>query len=408
MRQYLQSISDAVKEARWLTREPLLWFGSAFAFLTIGVLALDIAVALPGSGFSATAGEYIGRDFFTFWSSALTAAAGRPEAAYVVGPHHPIDHAMPYPPITMLLCWPLAGLSFAQGFFAWTGLGLAFFAYPLARIIGWEMAVLAAIGAPAALINIRLGQSGYFTAALLAGGLMLVERRPLLSGILLGMLCCKPQLAILVGPALVAGRHWRILIAAAATALALAAASAILLGPDTWINFVDRLVVQRQFMESRVAAWSWMPTAFAMMRLMGATPPAAYLIQGLSTICAAIAIAILWRERCPLCIKSAGLAIASFLATPYAWDYDAVALTFAAAWLGNESVRTGFGPWEKIVVLVLLMLPALSVMTAKLLDLQIAPILLWLSLAVVMRRALNWRFGMAVPPIRDPAPQSTA
>jgi alpha-1,2-mannosyltransferase len=248
----------------------------------------------------------------------------------------------------------------------------------------------------------------YFTAALLAGGLMLVERRPLLSGILLGMLCCKPQLAILVGPALVAGRHWRILIAAAATALALAAASAILLGPDTWINFVDRLVVQRQFMESRVAAWSWMPTAFAMMRLIGATPPAAYLIQGLSTICAAIAIAILWRERCPLCIKSAGLAIASFLATPYAWDYDAVALTFAAAWLGNESVRTGFGPWEKIVVLVLLMLPALSVMTAKLLDLQIAPILLWLSLAVVMRRALNWRFGMAVPTIRDPAPQSIA
>ena len=151
-----------------------------------------------------------------------------------------------------------------------------------------------------------------------------------------------------------------------------------------------------------------MPTTFAMMQLIGATPRAAYLIQGLSTICAAIAIAILWRERCPLCIKSAGLAIASFLATPYAWDYDAVALTFAAAWLAKDAATTGFHPWEKIAVLVLLTLPMLSVIHAKLFNFQIAPILLWLSLAVVMRRALSWRFGMAVPTIGDPAPQSTA
>ncbi len=152
-----------------------------------------------------------------------------------------------------------------------------------------------------------------------------------------------------------------------------------------------------------------MPTAFAMMRLIGATPPAAYLIQGLSTICAAIAIAILWRERCPICMKAAGLAIASFLATPYAWDYDAVALMFAAAWLAKDAAETGFHPWEKITVLVLLTLPTLSMIPAKLFDFQIAPILLWLSLAVVMRRALNWRFrAWRSRTIGDPAPQSTA
>jgi len=84
--------------------------------------------------------------------------------------------------------------------------------------------------------------------------------------------------------------------------------------------------------------------------------------------------------------------VATFLVTPYAWFYDAIVLTFAAAWLANEAVKTGFEPWEKITVLVLLTLPALSLGPARLLNLQIAPILLWLTMAVVMRRGLGSRF----------------
>jgi hypothetical protein len=66
-----------------------------------------------------------------------------------------------------------------------------------------------------------------------------------------------------------------------------------------------------------------------------------------------------------------------------------VVLIFAAAWLGNEGVRNGFAPWEKITVFTLLMLPALSIPAAWLLGLQIAPILLWLTMAVILRRGLT-------------------
>ena len=399
MRHHIQYAANLFKYAPWLTRKCLLRWGSLCAFATIGVLALNLALH-SGAGLTDAAGERFGRDFFQFWSSAVLAAAGRPEAAYIVGPHQTVDQPLAYPPIVMLLCGPLAGLSYAHAVVLWGCLGLALFTWSLSRLVGWEMAAFAAVGTPAAFINIFLAQNGCYTSVLLVWGLTLVERCPVGSGIYLGLLCCKPQLGILLVPALIAGRHWRPLIAATATALALAAASAILFGRDTWIGFFDRLLLQRQWMESHVAAWSWMPTVFAMMRLLGANSPAAYLVQGVSAISAAIAVATLWRGSGPLGIKSAGLAVATFLATPYAWDYDMMILIFAGAWLADDGLRNGFRPWEKTTVLVLLVLPLISLISAKLLDFQIAPILMWMSLAVIMRRGLSRHSVLATAPLR--------
>jgi hypothetical protein len=49
-------------------------------------------------------------------------------------------------------------------------------------------------------------------------------------------------------------------------------------------------------------------------------------------------------------------------------------------------------------VLVLLTLPALSMISVKLSGLQIGPILLWLALAVLMGRGLDWRLPAAIRP----------
>src|SRR5215469_5034446 len=242
MRRYLQTALDAMEWAPWLTRNRLLHCGGVCAFLTIAVLVLNVA-ALDAGGRTEAGGETLGRDFFTFWSSAVFAAAGRPEAAYVIGPHNSFDHTLPYPPIVILLCWPLSSLPYVPAYFFWIFLGAALCIWSLSRLVGWEMAAVAAIGTPAAFVNIFIGQSGYYTAVLLAWGLMLVERRSVLAGILWGTLGCKPQLAILLPVALAAGQRWRTFIAAAATVVGLAAASAVLLGPDTWIGFLDRALL---------------------------------------------------------------------------------------------------------------------------------------------------------------------
>jgi hypothetical protein len=398
MHRFIQDAFEEIKHARWLTRPRLICWGGGFALLSLLLLARDTLTSPPGIT--------EGGDFPIFWSGAVLAAAGRPEAAYAIGPDHTFEQALPYPPIMILLCRPLAGLSQTEALLLWFLLGAALYAFSLSRFVGWRIAGLAIFGTPAALCNIICGQNGYFTAALLGWGLALVDRRPVTAGILLGMLGYKPQFGILVPVALVAGRYWKTAAAAAACVGLLAATSMMLLGMDAWISFFHRLMLQRQLTELGTLLWTRMPTVFIMIRLLGISSPAAYALQGLSTICAAVAIAGLWHARCPLAVKSAGLVIAAFLATPYAWDYDAVVLTFAAAWLANEGARTGFRPWEKITVLVLLTMPLLSFTAARLLHLPIAPILFWLSLAVVVRRGLGLGFSSAMKPVRTGASQS--
>jgi arabinofuranan 3-O-arabinosyltransferase len=402
MRDFLGSAAKAFREARRLTRERLLLAGAACGVGWIGVLAL--------AGFFDAGGEHWGRDFVQFWTYAQLAAGGRPAAAYALHAHQTIDHVFAYPPIVMLLCRPLAGLSYPAAVLVWGVLGLALFAFTLSRLVGWEIAALAAVVTPSAVFNIYLQQTGYYTAVLLGGGLMLLERRPTAAGIVLGMLWCKPQLGILLLPALIAGRYWQTLVAVALTALTLTTASAILYGPDAWIGYFSHMVALSRLIASADVAATWMPmtTVFAMMRHIGASVPAAYTIQGLSTICAAVAVALLWRGDGSLAIKSAGLVIATFLATSYAWAYDAVVLTLAAAWLANEAAKTGFRPWEKTCVLVLLTLPALAAISVRLSGLQIGPILLWLALVVVMQRGLDWRFPVVIQPARSLSSGSTS
>ena len=201
MRHHIQYAANLFKYAPWLTRKCLLRWGSLCAFATIGVLALNLALH-SGAGLTDAAGERFGRDFFQFWSSAVLAAAGRPEAAYIVGPHQTVDQPLAYPPIVMLLCRPLAGLSYAHAVVLWGCLGLALFTWSLSRLVGWEMAAFAAVGTPAAFINIFLAQNGCYTSVLLVWGLMLVERFPVRSGILLGTPVLQAAARNPVGPRL--------------------------------------------------------------------------------------------------------------------------------------------------------------------------------------------------------------
>ena len=68
------------------------------------------------------------------------------------------------------------------------------------------------------------------TMALLGGALLLIERRPWLAGVLIGLLAYKPQFGVLIPVALVAGARWPTIAAAGATVVALVAISFAALG----------------------------------------------------------------------------------------------------------------------------------------------------------------------------------
>ncbi len=233
MRQFLERAIQAVEFAPWLTRERLLRWGKVCALLSLALLAYDL-VAYPANGGTN------GRDFFGFWSSSALAAAGRPEAAYVIGPLRTFEQSTMYPPIMMVLCWPLSSFSYSHALLVWVGLGAALYVWSLFRLVDWRMAALATVGTPAAFWDLFSRQNGYFTAVLLLWGLRFVERRPISAGMLLGTLCFKPQLGVLVPVALAAGGYWRAFASATVSVALLLTASVIVLGPDTWISFFHR------------------------------------------------------------------------------------------------------------------------------------------------------------------------
>jgi len=63
-----------------------------------------------------------------------------------------------------------------------------------------------ALAFPGTFQNFIQGQNGFLSAALLGGGLVILERFPLTGGMLLGALSYKPHLAALIPVALLAGR----------------------------------------------------------------------------------------------------------------------------------------------------------------------------------------------------------
>src|SRR5262249_22159756 len=146
-----------------------------------------------------------------------------------------------YPPLLLLAVTPLALLPYPIALVVWQGasfaLYLAVIAAILRRIRHADITVArlwlrCAIAFPAVFINLGHGQNGFLTAGLFGAALVALPQRPLLSGVLFGLLAYKPQFGLLIPVALLAAGQWRTVLAAGITVLALAGAAAIAFGAD--------------------------------------------------------------------------------------------------------------------------------------------------------------------------------
>ena len=123
-------------------------------------------------------------------------------------------HFWSYPPHLILFIWPLGLLPYLPAYAVWCMVGLSVYLLTAraAGVAQKHMLFLAV--APAVAVNILGGQNGFFTAALLIGGLVNLDRRPIVSGILFGLLTIKPQFGMLVPVLLVITARWRVIGAA--------------------------------------------------------------------------------------------------------------------------------------------------------------------------------------------------
>lgn len=278
-------------------------------------------------------------DFLSYWAAARLALQGDPAMAYDIAEHYrmeltiaPIDGLLPfpYPPPFLLLVTPFGLLPFGIAAAFWillTG-GLYYFA---ARRLAEPRVVLAQ---PGVLANGLIGQNGFLIAAIFMAGTRLLERRPFLGGVVLGLFVFKPQLALLLPVAVLAARKWTAIAGAMLTVAILLLAALAAFGVEAYRGFLSTAPQYATFMQQNRWPWEELASTFAFCRSLGLGPVGSMTIHGAVAAVAAPAAWKAWRTDHPA--KVAVLAAATMLIPPYLFTYDSLLLVVPIAWLMNH------------------------------------------------------------------------
>src|SRR5690606_2700380 len=185
-----------------------------------------------------------------------------------------------------------------------------------------HVALLLLVAFPGFYRNLTQGQNGFLTAALLGGGLLLLERRPWLAGLVLGLLSYKPHLGALVFVALLAGRQTRALGGALVSTGITAVVALAAFGPETYLQFFEDIPHASALLYDQALPLHKMHTLSSALLLLGVPALAAKLLQAAFSLAVVAAVVWLWRRSGRPYLRFAALGIGVLAATPFAFDYD--------------------------------------------------------------------------------------
>jgi alpha-1,2-mannosyltransferase len=372
---------DLVRSGEWLTRGRTRLVATAVLIACAAALLYLVGTA---NGLVDVQGRPLGTDFSSFYAAGTYALDGKPEAPFdlarqhareqqLFGPNTPF-YSWFYPPFFLFVAGALALMPYATALAVWQAVTLGLYLLTIRAILSSSpppdgkggagsdpLWILLAFTFPAVLVNLCHGQNGFLTAALLGGALIQLERRPIVAGVLFGLLAYKPQFGLMIPLALLAKGGRRTFTAAAATVALLCAATVAAFGPHVWAAFLDSTRFTRLIaLEQGDVGWYKIQSVFAWARMWGATIPIAYAVQGTMDLAVGAALIWLWRSPVPYALKAAALCLAAMLATPFALDYDMMALAPAIAFFAADGFARGFGPWEKTALAVLWLTPLIA------------------------------------------------
>ena len=296
---------------------------SAFVALVVGLQALK-ASSLP--------------DFAVFWAAQHVAHPyDYLELSRALGPKTTF---FPYPPTFLLLTLPLAWVTMHAGYLAWVGLSAATLVASLRRLTAPLVLFV-----PAVFLAGINGQTSLIVAALLFTASTL-NTRPILAGVLLGVVACiKPQVGLLIPIVLLAAGQWRTISAAMATLTLVGLATTVAYGPGIWSVWLGSLPA---FVAANDTAWTGRYLA-----LPGVWKPLALLVGALLCLLAG---------RRGMTEQGYFIAIAAaLLGSLHAMDYDAailapfaVSAAFSNRWFGLAYAGALAFPPNALTVLAML------------------------------------------------------
>jgi Glycosyltransferase family 87 len=382
---------DWLRHADWLDASRVRGYLWLLALLNGAALAWLVVTSTGGIDRN---GYLLGTDFLSFWAVGKVLLAGG--NAYDAAAHIAVQRtlyaghsgytAFFYPPPFLLVCAPLGLGGYFPALALWlAGTGAAFVAAlrPWLRGLSGGQLGLVLAAFPAVLLTITHGQTSFLAAALLGSGVWLAASgRKGWAGVLLGLAIIKPQFGLLVPLALIAAGEWRVIAAAAATALVFAATTTLAFGLDVWPTWYAASGSAQEAMAGGAIGFAKMQSVFAAARLAGAGTGPAYALQGVvAATCAALIAHVFWRRGFTR-ESGAALLVAALLATPFVLDYDLLLLAFPLAILADQR-----RPWEKAAALAGFVLPALARPLAMTTGIAIAPLMLLVLFALLLRRA---------------------
>ena len=311
----------------------------------------------PSYALSDICGFPYGRDFLNTWAGPRIAFAGHVRELFDLSAYYRLLQAeygrwvpvynWSYPPSLLAWLWPLSRAPYLVAYAIWVAVLTPTFV--LVGVAGVQpgrraAAITLLLLAPACLINMINGQNGFLTGALLLGGLALLPRRPMLAGVLFGLLTIKPHLGFALAAALLALGAWRTILAASATAAAMVGQSVLMFGWEPWKLYLTVTSgVQLQLLKTWQGFYTTaMASVLATARSDGLPYSAASALQGAVTL--AVLGAVVWamRRTDDWKLRTAVVVLATPLATPYAFNYDLPALSAVIAWrlLDDEPLST--------------------------------------------------------------------
>jgi alpha-1,2-mannosyltransferase len=390
------TITNWLRDFSWLNAKRVRFYS---AVLLLAYVAAAIAQLATAHHLIFKSGACVGGDFVNPYAASIAALKGDPASVYDFHRHHLQQIAVMggkdfgllgfhYPPMFLLLVMPLSMLPFITSWILFETVTLAGYLAVLRRIAPIPLGLWLALTFPGVIINFMCGQNGFITTALIGGGLLLLERKPVLAGLLFGMMAYKPQFAILIPFALLVAREWRALFATAISAILFAAISLAVFGEPTWRAFLGSLPsFQKIILERGAINFSTLQTIFGAVRMWGGSVDVAYLCQAAVAIYAALAVVLVWRTSRPFALKAATLAVGSLMISPYVLQYDLVLLALPIAWLAMEGFEKGFLPYEKAVLSIAWLLPRISLPISQNAKIPIAPIVIIALMTTILRRA---------------------
>jgi len=442
----MQRVRQILRSGDWLTRERIRLVAAALLIASAAGFLFLVATSHGGVDLQ---GRPLGTDFSNVYAAGTYVLDGNAAAAFDPVAQFARERAIfgdgtqfygwHYPPYFLFVAAALALLPYGLALAVWQAVTLAFYLLAIRAIVfpsprlrgegqdegasppgsesrigpltrfaslatspraagrGGYLWLLLALAFPAVLINVGHGQNGFLTAALFGGALAVLDRRPLVAGILFGLLVYKPQYGLLLPLVLAVSGRWKCFAVAAATVAALTLVTTLTFGIEVWPAFARACEFTRSVvLEQGNTGWYKIQSVFSWARMWGAPIPVAYALQGAIMVALAAALVRLWRGAAPFCLKAAALCLGAILATPYSLDYDMMVLAPAIAFFAVDGLARGFAPWEKTILASLWLVPLFARGVAQISLVPLGVAVMLAALLMILRRSEAFPLPTAV------------